>query len=173
MSGSGAVMVFGLAAAAAGLSGTRSASAAQAHDHASCPHMAKDAHAAGVDHRHDETTGMAGDTSVHHFDVTSRGGVIRLETSEAGDETGRDQARAHLEHVAQSFAAGDFAMPMFIHGQVPPGVSTMARLRESIRYRYEPTDRGGRVTIDTSNREARKAIHEFLRFQVQDHHTQD
>ena len=173
MSGSGVVMVFGLAAAVAGLSGTRSASAVQAHDHASCPHMAKDAHAAGVDHRHDETTGMAGDTSVHHFDVTSRGGVIRLETSEAGDETGRDQARAHLEYVAQSFAAGDFAMPMFIHGQVPPGVSTMARLRESIRYRYEPTDRGGRVTIDTSNREARKAIHEFLRFQIQDHHTQD
>ena len=170
---SGVAMACGLAAWAC-VSAARATQAAQAHEHAGCPHMAKDdAHAAGVDHRHDETTGMAGDTSVHHFDVTSRGGVIRLETSEAGDETGRDQARAHLEHVAQSFAAGDFAMPMFIHGQVPPGVSTMARLRESIRYRYEPTDRGGRVTIDTSNREARKAIHEFLRFQVQDHHTQD
>jgi hypothetical protein len=170
---SGVVMVFGLAAAAACLSGTGSAYAAQAHDHASCPHMAKDAHAAGVDHRHDETTGMTADTSVHHFDITSRGGVIRLEAERAADEVGRDQARAHLEHVAQSFAAGDFAMPMFIHGQVPPGASTMARLRDSIRYRYEPTDRGGRVTIDTSNREARRAIHEFLRFQVQDHRTQD
>ena len=169
---SGVVMVFGLAAAAS-LWGTPSAPAAQAGDHASCPHMAKDAHAAGVDHRHDETTGMAGDTSVHHFDVTSRGGVIRLEAAEAAEETARDQARAHLEHVAQSFAAGDFAMPMFIHGQVPPGASTMARLRDSIRYRYEPTDRGGRVTIDTANREAKKAIHEFLRFQIRDHHTQD
>ena len=167
---SGVVMVFGLAAAAACLSGAHSAYAAQAHDQASCPHMAKDAHAAGVDHRHDETTGMAPDTTVHHFEVTSRGGVIRLE---AADEAGRDQARAHLEHVAQSFAAGDFAMPMFIHGQAPPGAATMARLKESIRYGYEPTDRGGRVTIDTSNREARKAIHEFLRFQVRDHRTQD
>jgi hypothetical protein len=173
MSRSGMVMVFGLAAAAAGLSGTRSASAAQAPDHESCPHMAKEAHAAGVDHRHDETTGMAADTSVHHFDITSGGGVIRLEAAEATDEAGRDQARAHHEHVAQSFAAGDFAMPMFIHGQAPPGAATMARLKESIRYRYEPTDRGGRVTIDTSNREARKAIHEFLRFQMRDHRTQD
>jgi hypothetical protein len=116
---------------------------------------------------------MAADTSVHHFEITSRGGVIRLEAEGAADEAGRDQARAHLEHVAQSFAAGDFAMPMFIHGQVPPGASTMARLREFIRYRYEPTDRGGRVTIDTSNREARKAVHEFLRFQIRDHRTQD
>ena len=169
----GMVMVFGLAAAAACLSGTRSAYAAPAHDHASCPHMAKDAHAAGVDHRHDETTGMAADTSVHHFDITGRGGVIRLEAERAADEAGRDQARVHLEHVAQSFAAGDFAIPMFIHGQIPAGASTMARLRDSIRYRYEPTDRGGRITIDTSNREARRAIHDFLRFQIRDHRTED
>ena len=165
------VVIVGLAAA--GVWGTRSASAGQGHDHAGCPHMARDAHAAGVDHRHDQTTGMAADTSVHHFDITSRGGVIRLEAEPSADEAGRDQARAHLQHVAQSFAAGDFAMPMFIHGQAPPGASTMARLRGAIRYRYEPTDRGGRITIDTSNGEARKAIHEFLRFQIQDHRTKD
>jgi hypothetical protein len=169
---SGVVMVLGVAAAA-NLGGTPSARAAQAHDHASCPHMAKDEHAAGVDHRHDQTTGMASETSVHHFALTSRGGVIRLEAASAQDETGRDQAREHLEHVAQSFAAGDFSMPMFIHGQVPPGASAMARLRDAIRYRYEPTDRGGQITIDTSNREARRAIHDFLRFQIRDHRTED
>jgi hypothetical protein len=169
---SGIVMIFGVAAAAC-LSGTPSAHAAEAHDHASCPHMAKDAHAAGVDHRHDETTGMAADTSVHHFDITSRGGVIRLEAASGADERGRDQARGHLQHVAESFAAGDFSMPMFIHGQVPPGACAMARLRDAIRYRYEPTDRGGQITIDTSNREARRAIHDFLRFQIRDHRTED
>ncbi|HET6898319.1 MAG TPA: hypothetical protein VFK70_08230 [Vicinamibacteria bacterium] len=157
----------------AGLLAAPLACAAQADDHASCPHRAQDAHAAGVDHRHDETTGMAADTSVHHFEITSRGGVIRLEAADASDESGRDQARGHLEHVASSFAAGDFAMPMFIHGQTPPGAATMARLKESIRYRYEPTDRGGRITIDTSNHEARQAIHDFLRFQIRDHRTRD
>jgi hypothetical protein len=170
MSRSGMVMALGLAAA---LWVIPSAQAAPAHGPSSCPHMAKNAHAAGVDHRHDEMTGMAAETSVHHFEITSGGGVIRLEAADAADESGRDQARGHLQHVAQSFAAGDFAMPMFIHGQTPPGAATMARLKESIRYRYEATDRGGRVTIDTSNREARKAIHEFLRFQIRDHRTQD
>jgi len=165
-------MYVGLAVMA-GLSGTASGLAGQAHEHPSCPHRANDAHAAGVDHRHDETTGMAAETSVHHFEITSRGGVIRLEAADATDESGRDQARGHLQHVAASFATGDFAMPMFIHGQVPPGAATMARLKESIRYGYEPTDRGGRITIDTSSREARKAIHDFLRFQIRDHRTQD
>jgi hypothetical protein len=163
------VMVGGLLAAP----GARPASAQKPHDHASCAHRPAEAHAAAVDQRHDHTTGMAADTSVHHFAITSRGGVIRLESAMVASEEGRDQARRHLQHVARSFAAGDFAMPMFIHGQIPPGASTMARLKESIRYRYEPTDRGGRITIDTSNREARNAIHEFLRFQIQDHRTKD
>jgi hypothetical protein len=161
------VVVVGLAVPM----GTRSASASQAHDHASCPHRPADAHGAGVDQRHDQTTGMAPDTSVHHFAITSRGGVIRLEAASVADEEGRDEARQHLERVARSFAAGDFSMPMFIHGQVPPGAAAMTRLREAIRYRYEPTDRGGRITIDTSNREARRAIHDFLRFQIRDHRT--
>ncbi|HEY8147949.1 MAG TPA: hypothetical protein VIK51_03395 [Vicinamibacteria bacterium] len=161
------VVVVGLAVAM----GTRLASPNQADDHASCPHRPADAHGAGVDHRHDQTTGMAPDTSVHRFEITSRGGVIRLEAASVADEEGRDAARRHLEHVAQSFAAGDFSMPMFIHGQVPPGASAMTRLRDAIRYRHEPTDRGGQITIDTSNREARRAIHEFLRFQIRDHRT--
>jgi hypothetical protein len=41
------------------------------------------------------------------------------------------------------------------------------------RSRYAPTDRGGQITIDTSNREARRAIHDFLRFQIRDHRTED
>ena len=161
------VVVLGLA------TGTGAAYAGQAHDHARCPHGPADAQGAAVDQRHDQTTGMAPDTSVHHFEITVRGGVIRLEAASAADEAGRDQARAHLEHVARSFAAGDFSMPMFIHGQVPPGAAVMTRLRDSIRYRYAPTERGGRITIETSNREARKAIHDFLRFQIRDHRTQD
>jgi len=84
-------MYVGLAVMA-GLSGTASGLAGQAHEHPSCPHRANDAHAAGVDHRHDETTGMAAETSVHHFEITSRGGVIRLEAADATDESGRDQA---------------------------------------------------------------------------------
>src|SRR5258707_15709577 len=99
---SGVVMVLGLATAAS-LWGTPSARVAQAHDHASCPHMAKDAHAAGVDHRHDQTTGMAADTSVHHFDIPSRGGVIRLESAGGGHAAGPRPERGNLADVPESF----------------------------------------------------------------------
>ena len=62
---------------------------------------------------------------------------------------------------------------MFIHDQIPPGVPTMKRLKGEIRYEYEPTAAGARVRISSGNREAIRAIHDFLRFQITDHQTGD
>lgn len=71
------------------------------------------------------------------------------------------------------FAAGDFQIPMLVHGRVPPGVDVMKRFKEQIRYSFENIPDGGRVRIRTENPEALSAIHNFLRFQIADHHTRD
>ena len=89
------------------------------------------------------------------------------------DAATREQIRTHLSHIVKLFAAGDFDIPMFIHDPVPPGVSTMSKLRGEIRYRYRETPKGARVQISTPNPEAVQAIHEFLRFQIADHQTGD
>jgi hypothetical protein len=62
---------------------------------------------------------------------------------------------------------------MLIHGQTPPGVPVMIRLKDQIAYTFAATGRGGRVLIATSNPEALKAIQEFLKFQIADHQTGD
>jgi hypothetical protein len=46
-------------------------------------------------------------------------------------------------------------------------------LRQQIRYRYQETERGGRIRISSANAEAVQAIHAFLRFQISDHQTGD
>jgi hypothetical protein len=71
------------------------------------------------------------------------------------------------------FSKGDFSTPMFIHDQVPPGVPVMKEKRDEISYTLEELPSGGRVRIKTANRDALKAIHDFLRFQIEDHHTGD
>lgn len=48
----------------------------------------------------------------------------------------------------------------------------MQRLRKSIRYKYEDTERGGAVRITTSEPEA-WAMHEFLAYQAREHHAGD
>jgi hypothetical protein len=62
---------------------------------------------------------------------------------------------------------------MFVHDQVPPGVPVMKEKRDQISYSVEEVLTGARVRIKTSNVEALKAVHDFLRFQIEDHHTGD
>jgi hypothetical protein len=130
-------------------------------------------HGAGVQERGDHVMGFSHDKATHHFILDPDGGAIEVKANAVSDTTTRDQIRMHLRHIAQMFAEGDFQAPMLIHDQVPPGVPTLQRLKKDISYRFEEIDFGGRVQITTKNQEGLKAIYEFLRFQISDHHTGD
>ena len=62
---------------------------------------------------------------------------------------------------------------MFVHGKMPNGTAVMQKQKASISYTFEETDGGGLVRIRTANPKALKAVHEFLRFQIQEHQTGD
>jgi len=127
----------------------------------------------GVNRRGDAVMGFSHAKTAHHFMLKPDGGVIQVEANDANDVASRVQIRQHLKHIAKKFSEGDFAAPMFIHAQAPPGVSAMQRLKAEIKYEFEERERGGLVRISTNNPEAVKAIHEFLRFQIKDHQTGD
>ena len=147
---------------------------ATADDHADCPmHAAHAARRAAVDHRHDEATGVRHEHAEHHFLINPDGGTIRLEARDAGDQGARNRIREHLQVVTSAFAAGDFAIPMRIHDEVPPGVDTMKKMKAAIRYTFQPTDKGGEVRITTKDATALAAVHLFMRFQIEDHGTGD
>jgi hypothetical protein len=141
-----------------------------------CPgaqHQSHDGRLDGVNRRGDAAMGFSHAKTTHHFLLKPDGGVIQVEANEAGAAASRDQIRRHLKQIARKFSEGDFAAPMFIHAQTPPGVSAMKRLKTEIKYHFEELERGGRVRISTNDADAVKAIHEFLRFQIQDHQTGD
>jgi hypothetical protein len=79
----------------------------------------------------------------------------------------------HLSHIAGMFADGDFHAPILIHDRVPPGVPVLQRLKAEVSYRFEEIEGGGRVRIATKKKEALAAVHDFLKFQISDHHTGD
>jgi hypothetical protein len=148
-----------------------SAAGAAAQDHAKCPLHAS--HQAHVDATHHEATGVPTGATVHHFLLAPDGGSIRLGVKDPRQTGARDKVRAHLRLIAQSFAAGDFALPMRIHEQVPPGVETLKARKSTLRYVYSDSPEGGVVTIRTPDSQALAAVHEFLRFQIRDHRTGD
>jgi hypothetical protein len=141
----------------------------QLHDHSQGANKRQEQ----VNERGDHTMGFSHAKTVHHFRLKDDGGAIEVTAISSDDAASRDQIRRHLKHIAEMFSEGDFSAPMFIHGQTPPGVETMKRSKADIKYQYEESDRGAKVLITTANAEAVKAVHEFLRFQIQDHQTGD
>ncbi len=130
-------------------------------------------HTAEMNRRGDKAMGFSQAKTTHHFRLLKDGGAIEVEANDSKDSASRDQIREHLRHIAEAFGNGDFAIPQAVHGQVPPGVPEMRKAKEAITYRFEETERGGRVRISTRNAEMLEAIHAFLRFQVKEHQTGD
>ena len=132
------------------------------------------------DHKHEDmqkrgNAGMGFDQekTTHHFLLTKNGGIIQVTANSVADKDSLSQIRMHLQHIQHAFESGDFNIPMFVHDQTPPGVATMTRLKDQLRYKYEPMEKGGRVVISSDNPEAVTALHDFLRFQVKEHRTGD
>jgi len=121
----------------------------------------------------EKAMGFSQTETTHHFFLKKDGGVIQVEANDPKDTQNRDLIRAHLAHIAQAFAAGDFSDPLAVHDKVPDGVPVMQRLKGDIRYAFEVTPQGGRVMSNTANPQALDAIHQFLRFQVSEHETGD
>ena len=130
-------------------------------------------HHAQVDARGDRVMGFDHAKTTHHFLLSTAGGSIEVTANSGEDKESRDAIRGHLAHIAKMFADGDFEAPMLVHDRVPPGVEAMKRKKGDIQWKYEEIENGARLVASTKDPEALSAIHEFLRFQIADHHTGD
>jgi hypothetical protein len=135
-------------------------------------HM-KERHQADVEKPGDEAMGFPHDATTHHFRLLPDGGAIEVTVNDAKDVDDLAAIRMHLKHIVMMFSNGDFSIPMFVHGEVPPGTTEMKDRRVDITYTVEELPTGGRVRIVTQNRDALNAVHDFLNFQIQDHQTGD
>ena len=109
----------------------------------------------------------------HHFHLTRAGGSIEVGVNQSVDEGTRQQIRDHLKTISREFADGVFTGPTATHAEEPPGVPVMRERKARIAYAYEETPDGARVVITTTDRTARAAVHDFLKYQIREHATGD
>jgi hypothetical protein len=120
------------------------------------------------------TMGFDQEKTAHHFLLYSDGGAIDIVIRDASDTTDRDAIRSHLAHIAMMFGTGDFNVPMLVHDtRDVPGTAVLTARKDTVSYRYQETPGGARVDIITKDAETLQALHAFLRYQIQEHHTGD
>lgn len=134
-------------------------------------HMAQMKKDADLERHGNLAMGFAQDATTHRFTTSADGGAIAVAVNDPADQNNLRQVRSHLQEIAVAFTQGDFGKPLATHGEFPPGVPVMQRLKDAIAYTYGETPGGGTVRISTSNAEALAAIHQFLAYQVAEHKT--
>lgn len=129
---------------------------------------ASDSGFAAVQERGRVAMGVDQYTSTHLFRPLPDGGLIELQRDTV-DSAGRAEILSHMGRISAAFAAGDFALPGFVHAQKVPGTEVMAARRSAIEYVVESLPRGGALRLRSADSSAVQAIHEFLAFQRMDH----
>ena len=117
--------------------------------------------------------GFDQDAATHHFNLTSTGGSIQVTVESHADGQALTAVRAHLRGIADEFARGQFDKPFQTHGEIPPGVAVMQANVGAIAFRYQDVSDGGAVSIETNDAVLLQAVHDFLRYQIAEHHTGD
>ncbi len=143
------------------ISGTWAVAQHDEHDHAAM--MA----------RGEKAMGFSQTATTHHFRLLQDGGYVQVQANSAGDTANRDRIRMHLQEQAKRLSAGDFSLSEQTHDRILPGTPEMQKLKSAITYKYEEIERGGRLRIRSTDPRAIAAIHEFLKFQIADHKTDD
>jgi hypothetical protein len=111
---------------------------------------------------------------VHHFRLYIDGGAIDLSAKDPADRATIDAVRAHAFEIATMFHEGRFETPMAVHHTTQiPGAAELTRLKAKIKYHASQTPTGARVDITTTDTEALKAVHAFLKYQITEHKTGD
>jgi hypothetical protein len=108
--------------------------------------------------------------AVRHFNLLPDGGTIEITANDPADVAA---IRQQVANIADLFGQGKFEVQTVTRGQNPPGVDRMSQLKSAISYTAENLPAGGRVRITTTSLEARNAVHDFLRFQIQEDKTGD
>ena len=126
----------------------------------------------GMMHRGDAVMGFSHEATTHAFRIYDDGGAIEATAKDASDAKSIAAIRSHFQTIAKEFAAGDFAKPKEIHGELPDGAADMQALKANIKYEYAEIEGGARVRITTSDAKALDAVHRFLKYQKREHHTE-
>jgi hypothetical protein len=143
---------------------------AQEHQHDPAQHAA---HQQEMNARGEKAMGFSQTATTHHFVLLPDGGYVQATANSKDDNKSVEQIRAHLFDIKKRFASGDFSAPELTHDRVPPGTGEMQELKADISYQVEHIEGGGRLRIVSKNPKAVAAVHEFLKFQIEDHGTGD
>jgi hypothetical protein len=111
--------------------------------------------------------------ATQHFYLLKNGGAVELAAKDPADKPTIEAIQKHLELQAKNFEKGNFDITSTEKGKFPESVNTMKKLRKEITFEVMQLDAGAALRMFSVNTQARQAIQDFLKLQIEERHTGD
>lgn len=111
--------------------------------------------------------------ATQHYYLLKNGGAVEFAAKDPADTSTVNAIQKHLESQAKNFEKGNFDLPTTDKGKLPESVNTMKKLRKEITFEVMQMDAGAALRMFSINNQARQAIQDYLKSQIEEHHTGD
>ena len=116
--------------------------------------------------RASRVTGIDSDRVQRHFYVLKNGGAIEITAKDANDEATIKAIRTWLKKESDFFTKGNYESAAAIYGKAPESTIQLKKLRDEVNFAMVQEDNGAVLRMLTVNPQAKAAIHEYLKFQI-------
>ncbi|MFZ0134657.1 MAG: hypothetical protein WAK95_19125 [Desulfobacterales bacterium] len=107
--------------------------------------------------------------TVHVFEMTQTGGVLRVIAKDPGAADQVALIRKHLQGEAEKFQKGDFGDPASLHGGNMPGLKDLQAGAARIKVTYAELPAGAEITFLTPDLQLLTALHRWFGAQLSEH----
>lgn len=123
--------------------------------------------------RFSKALGTDVDKVVQHYYLVKNGGVIEFTAKDPADNATIATVQKYLEAQKDLFEKGKAEADAEIYGKIPDGLPALKKLRNEITFFAVNTDSGAALRMFSVNEQARQAIQDFMKFQINEHKTGD
>lgn len=122
--------------------------------------------------RFSKALGVSLDKVALHYYLVKNGGVIELASKDPNDTATIEAIQKYLQTQKDLWEKGKDPVTE-VHGKAPESVNLMRKLRNDITFYTAKTDTGAVLRMFSINNQARGAIQEYLKFEIEEHKTGD
>jgi hypothetical protein len=101
-----------------------------------------------------------------HFYVLKNGGAVEITAKDANDDATIKAIQTYLKKESDLWMKGNFDNIAAVYGRAPEATTQLKKLRDNVTYAVVPEENGAVVRMLTINPMAKSAIHDYLRFQI-------
>jgi hypothetical protein len=126
-----------------------------------------------INARFSKSLGTDANRIFQHYYLVKNGGVIEFTAKDPADNASVAAVQKYLATQKDLFEKGKNEGDADVHGKIADGVPVLKKLRNEITFFTVKNEDGAVLRMFSTNDQARQAIQDFIKFQINEHKTGD